>query len=241
MRSTVLAVMTCGVMAIVLTTMEPAARAQAQQGAPAATPAPADDDPVKTLVGRLDLEKYKATIKGSDAVRRSPSGHRSQPRGDRLDRGTAQELRVHEHRAHQVRVPAAGRARRDRGRGGTGGAARAGRGEDVVKAPRRRRTARRRARTRRPGRQHDLRESRPHRRQQRPERPTGPQAPRAEFAAEHARSARGGLLHQDRHDPARRNVHRRRPHGRHRLRRGRERRRLRHRARDGAGADLQQP
>ena len=64
MRSTVLAVMTCGMMAIVLTTMEPAARAQAQQGAPAATPAPEGDDPVKTLVGRLDLEKYKATIKG---------------------------------------------------------------------------------------------------------------------------------------------------------------------------------
>ena len=64
MRSTVLAVMTCGMMAIVLITMEPAARAQAQQGAPAATPAPEDDDPVKTLVGRLDLEKYKATIKG---------------------------------------------------------------------------------------------------------------------------------------------------------------------------------
>src|ERR671915_68094 len=30
----------------------------AQQAAPAA------DDPVKTLVGRLDLERYKATIKG---------------------------------------------------------------------------------------------------------------------------------------------------------------------------------
>ena len=63
MRSTVLAVTTCGMMAIVLNAMEPAARAQAQQGAPAATPAPVDD-PVKTLVARLDLEKYKATIKG---------------------------------------------------------------------------------------------------------------------------------------------------------------------------------
>ena len=39
------------------------------QEAPAAPPAPGAqaapaDDPVRTLVGRLDLEKYKATIKG---------------------------------------------------------------------------------------------------------------------------------------------------------------------------------
>src|SRR2546421_2084361 len=34
----------------------------AQRGAQ--TPAAAVDDPVKTLVGRLDLEKYKATLKG---------------------------------------------------------------------------------------------------------------------------------------------------------------------------------
>ena len=50
-----------------------------------------------------------------------------------------------------------------------------------------------------------------------------------------------GLLHQDRHDPSRRDVHRRRSHGRHRLWRSRERRRLRDRFGDGAGADLQQP
>jgi hypothetical protein len=31
---------------------------------PAQTPAPQPDDPIKTMVGRLDLEKYKATIKG---------------------------------------------------------------------------------------------------------------------------------------------------------------------------------
>jgi Peptidase family M28 len=36
---------------------------QAQTPAPA-TPAPAPEDPIKTIVGRLDLEKYKATIKG---------------------------------------------------------------------------------------------------------------------------------------------------------------------------------
>ena len=64
MRSKVLAGMTCCVVAIVLTTTGPAARAQGQQGASAAAPATVDDDPVRTLVGRLDLEKYKATIKG---------------------------------------------------------------------------------------------------------------------------------------------------------------------------------
>ena len=42
-----------------------AALLQTQSPAPAQTPAP--DDPIKTLVGRLDLEKYKATIKGLTA------------------------------------------------------------------------------------------------------------------------------------------------------------------------------
>jgi hypothetical protein len=40
------------------------ASAAAQQQAPAAPPADAPPDPVKILVDRLDLEKYKATIKG---------------------------------------------------------------------------------------------------------------------------------------------------------------------------------
>jgi hypothetical protein len=40
-------------------------RAQAPQAAaPAVEPTAEDNDPVRTLVGRLDLEKYKATIKG---------------------------------------------------------------------------------------------------------------------------------------------------------------------------------
>lgn len=50
MRATVCAIALCG------------ALLQAQNPAPPAQPAP--DDPIKTLVGRLDLEKYKATIKG---------------------------------------------------------------------------------------------------------------------------------------------------------------------------------
>lgn len=38
---------------------------QAQTPAPpAAATAPAPEDPIATMVGRLDLEKYKATIKG---------------------------------------------------------------------------------------------------------------------------------------------------------------------------------
>jgi len=41
-----------------------AAFLQAQTPPPAQTPAPAPDDPIKTIAGRLDLEKYKATIKG---------------------------------------------------------------------------------------------------------------------------------------------------------------------------------
>jgi hypothetical protein len=49
MRSTFIAIAVC------------AAVAQAQPPAPS----PAQpDDPIKTIVGRLDLEKYKATIKG---------------------------------------------------------------------------------------------------------------------------------------------------------------------------------
>ena len=69
MHSKRLAGVTCGMMAIVLMT-GPTARAQGQQNAPAPAPAvsalpPSDgDDPIKALVGRLDLEKYKATIKG---------------------------------------------------------------------------------------------------------------------------------------------------------------------------------
>lgn len=35
-----------------------------QQGAPAATQQPPADDPIAAMVGRLDLERYKATIKG---------------------------------------------------------------------------------------------------------------------------------------------------------------------------------
>ena len=45
---------------------------------------------------------------------------------------------------------------------------------------------------------------------------------RAECRAEHGRRATGSLLHEDRHDASERDVHRRRSHGRHRLGRGRQ-------------------
>ncbi len=68
MHSKLLAGLTFGMMAVAFST-GPAARVQTPQtAAPApqasAPPAAEADDPVRTLVGRLDLEKYKATIKG---------------------------------------------------------------------------------------------------------------------------------------------------------------------------------
>jgi hypothetical protein len=47
-------------------TFAQAAPSQSQAPSPSSTPAaaPAPDDPIQTLVGRLDLERYKATIKG---------------------------------------------------------------------------------------------------------------------------------------------------------------------------------
>ena len=38
--------------------------AQQAAGAAQAPAVPAPEDPIKTMVGRLDLEKYKATVKG---------------------------------------------------------------------------------------------------------------------------------------------------------------------------------
>jgi len=43
---------------------QPPAQQSAQQPAPAGAGAPQPDDPIRTMVGRLELEKYKATIKG---------------------------------------------------------------------------------------------------------------------------------------------------------------------------------
>ncbi len=62
------------------------------------------DDPVKTLVGRLELEKYKATIKGlTQFGDRRQGTDRNRAAVDRLDRGAAEELWL-SNRSHQVRV-----------------------------------------------------------------------------------------------------------------------------------------
>jgi Peptidase family M28 len=66
MQSNVLAGIASAVLLIGVGSSGLDVRAQAPQAAaPAvAAPAAADSDPVRTLVGRLDLERYKATIKG---------------------------------------------------------------------------------------------------------------------------------------------------------------------------------
>ena len=65
MQSNVLAGIASAVLLIGIGSSGLDVRAQAPQAAPAvAAPAAEDNDPVRTLVGRLDLEKYKATIKG---------------------------------------------------------------------------------------------------------------------------------------------------------------------------------
>ena len=109
MHSKVLAVSTFGMMAVVLSSIGPAARAQPQQGAPAATPAPGTIRSRRSWPARP--REIQGHDQGTDAVRRSAAGNRTQSRGGRLDRGAAQELRLHEHRAHQVHVPAAPRRR----------------------------------------------------------------------------------------------------------------------------------
>ena len=52
------------------------------QGRGAGAQQPAAEDPVKVLVGRLDLEKYKATIKGLTQFgdRRDPSKTKRAPK-----------------------------------------------------------------------------------------------------------------------------------------------------------------
>ena len=57
---------------------------------PAAGQQPAD--PVRVLVQRLDLERYKATIKGLTQFGDRRQGTAAQPRRHRLDRGPAQKL-----------------------------------------------------------------------------------------------------------------------------------------------------
>ena len=163
---------------------------------------------------------------GTHAVRRSPAGHRSQPRGGRLDRGAAQELRLSD-RAHQVRVrhAAAGqhgrrarRARRRRARRDSAGNKRPGQGGSTIFG-----TAGRTGVNTDPTAQPDEKL-----------RALNSQ-PATDGPREEVYCTKVGI------EDARRDVHHRRPHGRPRLGRSGQRRRLGHGARDGAGAHLQQP
>jgi Peptidase family M28 len=62
MRSTVFIAAVCVAAGVAFTSASAGQQTAPASQAPAAAPAP--DDPIKTMVGRLDLEKYKATIKG---------------------------------------------------------------------------------------------------------------------------------------------------------------------------------
>jgi hypothetical protein len=64
MRSRLFAGFAAITMTVLLSAAGPTARAQVQQAQAAPSQAPAVDDPVKILVDRLDLERYKTTIKG---------------------------------------------------------------------------------------------------------------------------------------------------------------------------------
>ena len=91
----------------------------AQGGQAAQAPAAsAPDDPVRTLVGRLDLEKYKATIKGlTQFGDRRQGTDRNRAAVDWIE-AAAEELRMLGRPAAQVRIRAG--ATRWGSRGGSG-------------------------------------------------------------------------------------------------------------------------
>ena len=152
---------------------------------------------------------------GPRPIRRPPAGHRAQPRRGRMDRARARRLRLHR-RAPALRLRP---ARRTVVAGPYGA---------TVHHPERRVSLgpRRRPRARRGG--ADIP-------QQRSRCADRSGAARAQRAASDAGAARGGLLHQGRRDASGGNVHRRRPHGWTRLRRGGGRRCLRCGAGHGTG------
>ena len=190
---------------------------RAEQPAPAAQlpAAPAQDDPVRTLVGRLDLEKYKATIKGlTQFGDRRQGTDRNRAAVDWIEAqlksyGCTNTERIKYDYAPPAAADgrrAAVRARRLRARAHGGAGASAGQG------------ARRRAG---PAGSRDAaaavvrsRQPRADRRQHRSDDAARRKAPRAQLAADNAGAARRGLLHQGRHHAPRRDVHRRRAHGR---------------------------
>ncbi len=188
------------------------------------------DEMVRTLIGRLDLDKYKATVKGlTQFGDRRQGTERNRKAVDWIEAQLKSYGCPTERSKYQNDNRRASRRRarrRRRGRRGqappnpviaSGGSAQAGQGGS---RPARLSTA-------------------PHRRQQRGGRAARRQAARAQSRARDRRSARAGLLHEGRHHAAGRDVHHRRAHGRTRLGRSGQRQRLGHGAGDGARAHLQ--
>ena len=179
--------------------------------APAAQ-APAAPDPVRTLVSRLDLQRYKATIKGlTQFGDRRQGTERNRRAIDWIEAllksyGCPTGRLKYEFKTPPPN-PGRGRGAPDPNARAVGGGrprgqrVRTGVNTDPMRQP----DARLRALNSEPAKD-------------------GP--------------ARRGLLHEGRHLSSRRDVHHRRAHGRARLGRGRERRRLGHGAGDGAGAGV---
>ena len=131
-------------------------------------------------MGRLDLEKYKATIKGLTTIRRPPPGNRSQPRGRRLDRSAAQELRLRECLADQVPATSPANAQRPSGPTIARDAETSVGGGALPRG------------------------TRPHRREHRSHAAAGREAARPQFPTRPGRGARRGVLHQGRRHASRR-------------------------------------
>ena len=193
--------------------------------------APADGA-IAVLVGRLDLERYKAVIRGLTQF-----GDRRQ--GTRRNREAVDWIEAQLEAAgcpterHHYTYDPPPRPRVD-------GAGRRGAGDAALNPTEPTPTGRtHRTQRQRSGRQLHLRLPAAHRRRPRSPGPAGRGAARAEPRGTDQWRALAGLLHQGRRHAPRRNVHPRRAHGRSRVRRGRRRRRIGHGAGDGAGAHPQ--
>ena len=184
------------------------------------------EDPVKTLVGRLDLERYKATIKGLTQFGDRLQGTDRNKAASRLDRSATPSYGCAPERLRYTSCCRRPRRRTARLRLSLARSPAAKCETELVVRRLRGMTS-------------PTFRSRPC--EHRSGCPAGSCAAGVERAAGTAsRSARGGLLHQGRHDAPRRDVHRRRSHGRPGARRGRRRRWVRHGVGDGIGAYLQQ-
>lgn len=94
----------------------------------ASTSAPADDDPVKTLVGRLDLQRYKATIRGLTRFGDRRQGtERNRQAIDWIEAQLKSYGCLNTERIHYTYEPPAGRGGAGAGRGAAAGG-RGGRG-----------------------------------------------------------------------------------------------------------------